>query len=157
MEHYHTVFTIGIHAMPWNAIWVPFVLIVIGLALIRLGRVKKIRQVVGGFMIIFALLALFVVSTSIVSEFLKERHAYLTGQFSVVEGRIQDFHSRPAIGPQQESFVVNGINFSYYVGDYTSCFHDSAAIHGAIQARLDVRIFYTDGCILRLDAVGGKP
>lgn len=151
VEHYHTVFKIGIQSIPWGAIWVPLIMIVIGLVLIRLGRVKQIRQVVGGATIIFSLLIIFLLGTSIVSEFLRERHAYAAGQFSVVEGPIQDFHPMPPLGRAKESFVVNGVNFAYDVGDSTPCFHDSAAFHKIVQAGLEIRIFYTNGCILRLD------
>lgn len=87
---YHTVFAIGLHSFPWGAIWFFALPIVIGLALIRFSGGKQIRQVVGGFFIIFSVFLLFLVSMSAVSIFMKFRHAYVTGNYSVVEGRVEN-------------------------------------------------------------------
>lgn len=147
---YHTVFAIGLHSFPWGAIWFLGLPIVIGLALIRFARGKRIRKAVGAAVIAFSLFALLLVSMSSVSQFVSERRAYASGQFSVVEGRVENFLPVPALGRTDESFSVSGVSFSYNVLADTSCFHN-AHPRGIIRAGLNVRIFYTDGCILRLD------
>lgn len=146
---YHTVFAIGLHSFPWGPIWFFALPIVIGLALIRFSGGKQIRQVVGGFFIIFSLFLLFLVGMSTVSIFMKFRHAYVTGNYSVVEGRVENFQPMRIPGPEIESFSVNGVTFSYNVISDT-CFND-AHPRRIIRSGLDVRIFYTNDCILRLD------
>lgn len=147
---YHTVFAIGLHSFPWGSIWFFALPIAIGLALVGFARGKQIRKAVGAAVIVFSLFSLLLISMSSVSQFMTERHAYASGQFSVVEGKIENFRPMPALGRADESFSAGGVSFSYNVLADTSCFHN-AHPHGIIRSGLDVRIFYTDGCILQLD------
>lgn len=156
MAQYHTVFAIGLGSFPWGIALVPSIMIVIGLGLIRFSGKKQIRQAVGAAAIIFSLFFLLLLSISSVSEFLKERRTYASGHYFVVEGQVENFHPRPALGRADESFSVNGVNFSYNVLDDTACFHN-AHPRGIIRPGLDVRVFYADGCILRLDVRPGGP
>lgn len=147
---YHTVFEIGLHSFPWSIALVPTLLIVIGLGLVRFSRGKQIRQAVGGGAVIFSLFFFLLTCVAVVPEFFKEWHAYARGQFSTVEGTVENFHPRPGLGPADESFSVKGISFTYNALDYTSCFHN-AGLHGIIRSGLDVRIFYSNECIFRVD------
>ncbi len=149
MAQYHTVFVIGLHSFPWVDIFFFALPIAVGLALIRFSGGKQIRQVVGAFFIIFSLFLLFLVSMSTVSIYMKFRHAYVNGNYLVVEGRVENFRPMRTPGPETESFSVNGTTFSYNVISDT-CFNN-AYPHRIIQPGLNVRIFYTNGCILRLD------
>lgn len=153
---YDTVFAIGVHSFPWGAIWFFALPIVVGLALVRFARGKQIRKVVGAGLIVFSLFAFLLVSMSSVSQFMMERRAYASGQFSVVEGKIENFRPMPPLGRADESFFVNGVMFSYNVLDDTACFHN-AHPHGIIRPGVEVRVFYKDGCILRLDIRRKEP
>ncbi|MHB8527416.1 MAG: hypothetical protein ACYDD2_14840 [Candidatus Acidiferrales bacterium] len=146
---YHTVFAIGWHSFPWSSMGFFVLPVLLGLALFRFSGGKQIWQGVGAVIVVLSLFFLLLVSMSTVSVFMKDRHAYVTGSYSVVEGRVENFRPMHTPGPEIESFSVNGVTFSYNVISDT-CFND-AHPHGIIRSGLDVRIFYTDGCILRLD------
>jgi hypothetical protein len=57
------------------------------------------------------------------------------------------------IGPAKESFVVNGVVFSYYAFGADPCFHNAPIHNGIIREGLAVRIHYNNECIQRVDAV----
>jgi hypothetical protein len=98
-----------------------------------------------------ALLFFVILLTAKGSDFLKFRNQYVSGKSQVVEGIVTNFHSAPVAGPADESFMVNGRVFSYNVLDDDICFHDAPLHRGAIQNGLDLRIYYYDGCIQRVD------
>jgi len=148
---FQTVFEIGLKSFPWVGFVMPVVFIVIGIGLIRLSGGSQIRQVVGGFAVIFCGLVVALLGVRLIPDFVEERHAYVTGNYSVVEGPVEDFHPMPFRGHQDERFRVRAKSFSYSSFDLTSCFHSAASHGGPIRPGLDVRIYFTDGCILRLE------
>jgi hypothetical protein len=150
-ENYQTVFQIGLGSFPWSLMLPLVVLIAIGYAMIRFNGGKQIRLAVGYLVIIFCLLMVFVLNLSLVPEFIQARHAYRSGNSSVIEGTVEDFHPMPGLGPAAESFSVNGKTFSYNVLDSTPCFQNLPAHKGPIHSGLTVRIFYKDSCIQRVD------
>jgi hypothetical protein len=149
--NYQTVFHIGLGSFPWSFMLVPALMIAVGCALIRFQSGKQIRQVVGWVVISVSLLSIFLVSLSLIPEFLEVRHAYLTGDSSIIEGTVENFHPMPSLGPAKESFSVRDVAFSYYVGELTPCFHNDPPRRGPIHAGLNVRIYYKDWCIQRVD------
>jgi hypothetical protein len=148
---YRTVFEIGLHSFPWIAMVIPVLFILIGFGLIRYSHGVQIRQLVGGSAIVMCSLILILLLISIVGDFTKERYAYARGKYSVVEGTVEDFHAMPYQGHAEESFTVRGVPFSFNGYDFTSCFHKAASHGGHIKPGLGVRVYYKDGCILRLD------
>ena len=149
--NYQTVFEIGLKSFPWGALFHPTIAIVIGLALIRFSRGKEYLQVAGGCGAFFGALIFVIATLRLVPEFIEIRHAYAKGDSSVVQGTVEDFRPMPILGPSKESFSVHGIDFSYYVGDTTPCFHNDPRYRGPVHAGLEVRIYYKGDCIQRVD------
>jgi hypothetical protein len=99
------------------------------------------------------LAAIFVViaAISLIPKFIEIRHSYKSGNSSIVEGVVENFHAAPELGAAEESFSVRGVNFSYNALDATSCFRNAPFHKGPIRSGIAVRIFYHDGCIQRID------
>ena len=77
--------------------------------------------------------------------------AFRTGQYSLVEGIVTDFHPMPFEGHDDECFTVEAQRFCY--SDYdeaTSGFHNAASHGGPIRSGIHVRIAYLGPTILRL-------
>ena len=148
---FQTVFEIGLKTFPWVGLVMPVVFIVMGMCLIRFSGGNQIRQIVGGFAVLFCGLVVVLLGVRLIPDFVEERHAYVTGKYSVVDGPVEDFHPMPFQGHQNERFRVGAKSFSYSSFDLTSCFHSAASHGGPIRPGLNVRIFFTEGCILRLD------
>jgi hypothetical protein len=149
--HYQTVFEIGLKSFPWGGLLHPIPFIALGLLLFFLAKKKAVYRIVGAFVVALATLFFIVGTVSHVSEFVERRRAYRTGQSLMVQGTIENFSPPPAFGGQKESFSVQGIVLSYYLGDWTPCFHDDLRHNGPIRPGLRVRIYYEDGCIQRID------
>ena len=149
---YRTVFEIGFKSFPWGGLLHPVPFIILGLLLLYFGKNKDRYQVFGGILTGFATLFFLIATVTYVPQFVESRRAYRSGDSLVVEGIVENFHPPPRFGGQKESFSVNGIVLSYYVGDGTPCFHNDPALKGPIRSGLDVRIYYKDGCIQRVDA-----
>ena|ERR1700734_2260385 len=149
--NYQTIFHIGLNSYPWSFMLVPASMIAIGCALIRFQGGKQIRQVAGWVLISVSLLSVLLVSLSLIPEFVAARHAYLSGDGSIIDGTVEKFHPMAPLGPANESFSVKGVTFSYYVGELTPCFHNDPPRRGPIHSGLNVRIYYKDQCIQRVD------
>jgi|SRR5208282_1446155 len=148
---YQTVFELGLRSFPWGALLHPTIFIAIGLVLVRFSGGRKYLQLVAGAGALFGVLGFLLLAIRYVPEFIQARHAYATGDTSVIQGKVEDFHPMPALGPAKESFSVAGVGFSYYVADSTPCFHNDPPHKGPIHSGLDVRIYYNDHCIQRVD------
>jgi hypothetical protein len=127
---------------------VPFV--VIGILLFRFGR-KQIYKVVGILVAILAAFFFFIAAASLVPNLVSLRHAYRSGDSSVVIGTVENLHPAPHLGPANESFSVKEAIFSYSVLDPIPCFHNAPAYNGPIRPGLEIRIYYKSGCIQRVD------
>lgn len=149
--NYQTIFEVGLKSFAWGTLFHPTIAIVIGLAVVRFSRGREYLQFVGGSAALFGALIFVIGVTRLVPEFVEIRHAYATGDSSVVQGTVEDFHPMAMLGPSKESFSVHGVNFSYYVGDSSPCFHNDPRSRGPIHTGLDVRIYFKDGCIQRVD------
>lgn len=151
--NYQTVFHIGVGSFPWSFMLIPALFIAVGCALIRFNGGKQIRLAVGYLAIIFCSLVIFFVSLSLIPKFWEARRSYLTGDSSIIEGTVENFHPMASLGPANESFSVKGVSFSYYVGELTPCFHNDPPHKGPIHSGLNVRIYYKDQCIQRVDVL----
>ncbi len=150
-SHYETIFHIGVFSFPWLSMLPPGLIIVIGCALVRFHGGQELRQVTGWVIISFSLLLTFFINLSLIPKFFEARHTYLIGDSSVIEGTVEDFHPMPALGVAEESFSVKGTEFSYNVLDSTPCFRNLPPHRGPIRSGLNVRIYYKDQCIQRVD------
>jgi len=148
---YETVFEIGFRSFPWSGLLHPVPFILLGLLLFRFGRRKQIYQAVGIGAAVFATLFFFLGVVTLVPTFVELRHAYKSGHSLVVEGVVENFHPAPDLGAAEEFFYVGGIIFSYNALDMTPCFHNAPIHKGPIREGLNVRIFYKDACIQRVD------
>lgn len=148
---YQTVFEIGIRSFSWSGLLHPVPFIVIGVLLFRFTRGKRVYQIVGALGAMFATLLFLVAVVSLVPEFVKLRRAYRSGDSSLVEGIVENFHPAPVLGALKESFSVRDVVFSYFPGDTTPCFHNDPPRRGPVRPGLDVRVYYKDGCIQRVD------
>jgi hypothetical protein len=151
---YQTVFEIGIGSFPWTGLLHPVPFIIIGALLLRFSRGKQIYKIAGAIVAAFATFFLLIAAMTFVPEFVKLRRTYRSGDSSLVEGIVENFQPAPVLGALRESFSVHGVVFSYFPGDATPCFHNDPARRGPIRPGLDVRIYYKDGCIQRVDIRG---
>jgi hypothetical protein len=76
--------------------------------------------------------------------------AFRTGQYSIVEGIVTDFHPMPYEGHDDECFTVEAQRFCYSDYVITSGFHNAASHGGPIRSGIHVRVGYLGPTILRL-------
>jgi hypothetical protein len=156
---YYTVFTVLQQSVPWQARLILPGIILFGIfaavvAIIqRWGRLSKsfimLTVVVCA---VFLLLAFYAFRAPGVQDmYARAREAYVQGQYSTVEGTVTNFHPMPYSGHQDETFSVNGMQFSY--SDYVliPCFNNTSSHGGPIHEGLRVRIAYSGNCILKLE------
>jgi hypothetical protein len=148
---YQTVFEIGLKSLPWDLLLHPLPFVLGGVLLFRLAKGKQLFLAVGILLAAFAGLIFVLAAVTLIPEFLTVRSAHRRGDSAVAQGIVENFKPAPTLGPQLESFSVNGTRFSYYLGATDSCFHNAPAHKGPVRAGLDVRIYYRDECIQRVD------
>jgi len=148
VDHYRTVFEISQKGFEW---WFPAG----GLGFVVLGvlstKFVKSRKRFGYFMVGFATLWTLTVGGSMSVGYYKAHKAYRTGQYSVVEGAVENFRPMPPEGHQDECFSVQRQTFCYSDYGITPGFNNSTSHGGPIRAGLPVRIAYYNHDILRID------
>jgi hypothetical protein len=148
--NYHTIFQIGLKSFPWSTLLHPIPFIAIALAFIYLPGRNQYFKIVGSIIAATGALFFVILALKLIPDFVSQRR-YARGASSIVAGTIQGFRAAPILGPANESFTVNGVPFSYNVLDSSPCFHNAPAHKGPIHDGLDVKIYYTDECIQRVD------
>lgn len=159
MNKYKTVFEISDKAFDW---WFPaagLAFVVLGVVLIKVGKArqwKKSQRWVGYYIVGFATFWTLLAFGAMFPDYYQAQKAYRTGNYSVVEGAVEDFRPMPYEGHQDECFSVQGQTFCY--SDYapTPGFNNSASHGGPIRAGLHVRIAYYGNHILRIDVRDGS-
>jgi hypothetical protein len=156
---YYTVFTVLQQSVPWQERFILPGIILFGIigaviAIIqRRGRLSKSFIVLTAVVCaVFLLLAAYAYSAPGVQDmYARAREAYVRGQYSTVEGTVTNFHPMPYSGHPNETFSVNGMQFSY--SDYVliPCFNNTSSHGGPIHEGLRVRIAYSGNCILKLE------
>jgi hypothetical protein len=91
-----------------------------------------------------------VLSTTL-REYVTLHQAYKNGQYSVVEGRVENFRPMPYEGHQQECFSVYYTRFCYSDFERTAGFNNAASHGGPIRLGLPVKVAYVDNHILRIE------
>lgn len=147
-----------------SAIWIPFILALLGAAMLweaLRGGARPAMKAFAAFFLAFPLL----LGAVMVSTTMRERRALLAaesdGTARIVEGTVQNFVPMPYTGHATERFDVGGVHFWY--SDYveTAGFHQSASHGGPIRAGLPVRIAYVpagrENKIVRLEVPAGTP
>jgi len=158
---YVTVFDIAQKPFEWWGSAFGLVFIAIGVVLIRFGpQIDRFAsgapaRIVGWFFVIFASGWTLLAFGSTYTKYLEYRHAYQDGQYSIVEGLVEDFRPMPYEGHKEECFRVGQKQFCYSDYEVSPAFNQSASHGGPIQANIPVRIAYLEdghvGHILRLE------
>lgn len=63
----------------------------------------------------------------------KLMNAYESGQYEIVEGYVENFKPMPYEGHSNESFEINGVEFSYSDYEITSGYHNAKSHGGVIE------------------------
>lgn len=151
---YVTVFEITQKPFEWWFSAFGLLFVVIGIVLIFVANKwpsQKPAKFTGYFMLVFASLWTVVAFTSTFGEYRKLTEAYKTGNYSRVEGTVENFHPMPFEGHQNECFSVQSERFCYSDYQVQAGFNQSASHGGPIRKGLPVRIAFYDGEILRLE------
>jgi hypothetical protein len=164
--YYTTVFEIAQKGLPWGTVSPPLVLtaaFALYIFVFRKSPRKRDKRylAIGGLIIIIFLCAIgYAVA---IPQYFACRRAYREGNFSIVEGRVENFRPMPFDGHQEESFTVGTSRFSYSDFEDTPGFNRTASHGGPIRQGLLVRISYSDecsggntNCILKLEIAPGK-
>jgi len=152
MNDYQTVFTVLQKSPPWLSAVIPIAVATFTVfAIVAFVKFKKRRVAV----VIAYVVMLFMVMTlspaGVSDMYARARYSYVKGDYSIAEGSVVNFHPMPYSGHQNETFSVNGVEFSY--SDYViiPCFNNTASHGGPILEGLRVRIEYSGNCILKLE------
>lgn len=153
MPEYQSVFTVlQKSAPPWLQVIVPAVIVTLtAIALAVFLRFKTRRVLVGVLFVVGIFMTLTLSPAGISDMYARTREAYARGDYSVVEGKVTDFHPMPYSGHQNETFSVNGVQFSYSDYGISPCFNNTASHGGPIRLGQNVRVAYSGDCILKLE------
>jgi hypothetical protein len=156
---YYTVFTVLQQSVPWQARLILPGIILFGIIAAVVAIIQRWGRLSKSFIVltvvvcaVFLLLAFYAFRAPGVQDmYARAREAYVQGQYSTVEGTVTNFHPMPYSGHQDETFSVNGMQFSY--SDYVliPCFNNTSSHGGPIHEGLRVRIAYSGNCILKLE------
>jgi hypothetical protein len=154
--HYKVVFDITQKAFDWRFPAVGFLFVIVGMILAWMGRRHAwagFRRIGYTFVGFGSLWTLIVLSTTL-REYVMLHQAYRNGQYSVVEGQVENFRPMPYDGHQQECFSVQHTTFCYSDFERTAGFNNAASHGGPIRSGLPVKVAYVDGHILRIEVEG---
>lgn len=114
MNDYQTVFTVFQKSPPWwlSAVVPTTEVAFTALAIVAIVKYKKRRVAV----VIAYVVMLFMVMTlspaGVSDMYARARDSYVKGDYSIAEGAVVNFHPMPYSGHQNETFSVNGVEFS---------------------------------------------
>jgi len=135
----------------WHWILIALLLVVVSIGLPCLP--PKLRSAISGadspfvkfVMIPLSLLFLALTSTILASYYLDLRSAYVSGDRTVVEGRVHGFGPRPGSVPGAEGFFVDKVEFVYSEYFITGGFNKNWSESGPIvRDGLTVRVHYVE-------------
>jgi hypothetical protein len=153
MNEYQTVFTVLQKSPPsWLRAVVPAIVATFTvLAIVAFLKYKTRRVVVVVAYVVMLFMAMTLSPAGVSDMYARAKDAYVKGDYSVVEGTVANFHPMPYSGHQNETFSVNGVQFSYSDYVVVPCFNNTASHGGPIHDGLRVRIAYSGNCILKLE------
>jgi hypothetical protein len=115
----------------------------------RAGR--KSQSMFGAFALLFSVLWTALVAVGMSRDFQRARSARSSGEYTVVQGKVEHFVPQPYAGHAYETFTVNGTDFSYTDYKTGAGFHQSRSHGGPITNGVRVRIGHARGEILTLE------
>lgn len=81
----------------------------------------------------------------------KYRHALTSGEYEMLEGRVERFAPMPTGGHAPERFTLRGKDFSYTDYAASPFFHKTQADGGPIHEGVYLKVAYVDGNIIRVE------
>lgn len=132
-----------------HEIWIAFLALVMGVGALIVIRYRpaRILSSVAVAVIVFGAF----VECYHVSKTRELMDAYQSGNYSVAEGAVQDFHPMPYDGHERESFVVQGKRFSYSDFIVSPGFRNAVSHGGALREGMWVRVLYIREHIVRVE------
>jgi hypothetical protein len=107
---------------------------------------------VGSFLISFAVVTAGYVSTDWYVARRDHMRMLAKGNYEVAQGPVENFRPMYYEGRREESFTVEGRTFTYSDHVVTTCFNQPASHGGPVKPGMSLRIEFTGGCILRVEA-----
>ena len=153
MNDYQTVFTVLQKSPPWwlSAVVPTAVAAFTGLAIVAFVKYKTRRVAVVIAYVVLSFMLMTLSPAGVSDMYARARDTYVKGDYSIAEGTVVNFHPMPYSGHQNETFSVNGVEFSYSDYVIVPCFNNTASHGGPIRDGLRVRIGYSGNCILKLE------
>jgi|SRR5215471_10583665 len=153
MNDYQTVFTVLQKSPPsWLSAVVPTAVTAFTmLAIVTFVMYKTLRVAVVVVYVVMVFMAITLSPAGVLDMYARARDAYVKGDYSIAEGTVANFHPMPYSGHQNETFSVNGVEFSYSDYVLVPCFNNTTSHGGPMRDGLRVRIAYSGNCILKLE------
>jgi hypothetical protein len=150
---YQTVFEISHESFHWAYPAWEFGATAAAAGFAWLGKRIKLRNWQIGYVVTGAALLLFTTGTwGDYTNFRRLHKAYQNGQYSIVEGEIEDFVPYQAHN-HDECFSIKGVRFCYSDVNPTPGFHTIRENGGPLHSGLRVRIAYVSDDILRIEVL----
>jgi hypothetical protein len=159
MMPYTTVFEIAQEPFNWWFAAYGLLFIVLGMAFIFTGtRWSPFTRVkwLGYIFVIFASLYTVAVFSATYTAYQAAIDNYLSKNYEIIEGVVENFQPMPYAGHRDECFTVRATRFCYSVYRITPGFNQTASHGGPIREGLPVRITHHNGRILRLEIRADK-
>jgi hypothetical protein len=115
MNDYQTVFTVLQKSPPsWLTAVVPTAVAAFTvLAIVAFLKYKTRRVAVVVAYVAMLFIAITLSPAGVSDMYARARDTYVKGDYSIAEGTVANFHPMPYSGHQNETFSVNGVEFSY--------------------------------------------
>lgn len=151
MTEYYNILDSGYKVLGFAAFGLIFICVGVGIIIYMTKMDKKKSQKIfayvwTGFAVLWTTTAF--ISTG--SEYFECRSVIKNGTYEEVEGIVEYFDPMPYEGHKDESFIVNGVPFSYSDYGPSAGFNNTKSHGGPIDEGKYVRIRYHNGLILQL-------
>jgi hypothetical protein len=155
MNEYRTVFVVLQVSPPsWLSLVVPTAITIFTvLATVAFVRYKTRRVAVVVAYVVTLFMAMVLSPAGVPNMYARAKDTYVKGDYSIAEGTVSNFHPMPYSGHQNETFSVNGVEFSYSDYVMVPCFNNTTSHGGPIRDGLHVRIAYSGNCVLKLEVL----
>jgi hypothetical protein len=153
MNDYQIVFVVLQKSPPWwlSAVVPTAVAVSTVLAIVVFVKYKTRRVSLAVAYVVMLFMAMTLSPAGMSDMYARAKDTYVKGDYSIAEGTVANFQPMPYSGHQNETFSVNGVEFSYSDSIVDPCFNNTASHGGPIRDGLRVRIAYSGDCILKLE------
>ena len=162
MEDLKLVYDFSTRPIDLQSMLLPLLFVAVGFILFYSGKKYSNRfernrtRGLGIAFILLSGLASYLTIPANLKEYFTTKKMYVSRQYKIVEGRVENFHPMPWAGHDTERFDVKDVHFEFSDYDLTDYGYNNAASKGgAIKADLYVKIAYFNNgnrnVILRLE------